>query len=191
MRRYLLVFSAAAIVAMTGCADDKRLSQISDFVPTKFSETSAGLLLHAVAVGETTGGANLLNTAGMSDGMFTSVMTNTLKRNALLAPPGGARWRIDSALDIGGPATIFGDHSIRANIRYVLRDVGTGTAVFDKVVQTSSTRGSQSTAAEVSTILFTGTAMLEQRQKNSIDIAVRANLDGFLTALATWDGARQ
>ena len=191
MRRDFLVFSAVAIFALTGCADDRRLSQLSDFVPTKFSETRPSPLLHAIAVGETSGGAGMFNTTDIRDGDFVTIMTGILQRNALLAAPGAARWHIDSVLDFDVPASTFGDQIIKAKIRYVLRDTATGAAVFEQVVTASSTRETMSAGAEVGMFVLVGGMVGQQRRVNAVDTAVRANLDGFLTALAAWDAARQ
>jgi hypothetical protein len=190
MRRYFFVFSTV-IFALTGCADERRLSQLSDFVPTKFSETRPSPLLHAIAVGETSGGVGMFNTVDIRDGDFATVMTGILQRNALLAAPGGARWRIDSFLDFDVPATTFGDQNIKAKVHYVLRDATTGAAVFDQIVTASSTRETTSAGAEIGMFVLVGSVMGQQRRVNAVDAAVRANLNGFLTALAAWDAARQ
>jgi hypothetical protein len=191
MQRGFLVFAAATIFVVTGCADDRRLSQLSDFVPTKFSETRPSPLLHAVAVGETTGGAGMFNTADIRASDFATVMTGILRRNALLAAPGSAKWRIDSLLDVDAPVTTLGDQAIKAKIRYVLRDATTGAAAFDQTVTASSMRETNSAGAEVGMFVLVGGVMGQQRRVNAVDAAVRANLDGFLTALAAWDAARQ
>jgi hypothetical protein len=191
MRRDFLVFSAAAIFVLAGCADDRRLSQLSDFVPTKFSETRPSPLLHAIAIGEIFGGAGMFNTVDIRDGDFATIMTGILRRNALLATPGGARWRIDSVLDFDVPATTFGDQNIKARVHYVLRDVATGAAAFDQVVTASSTRETMSAGTEAGMFVLVGGVMGQQRRVNAVDAAVRANLDGFLTALAAWDAARR
>jgi hypothetical protein len=189
MQRGFFVFAAAMIFALTGCADERRLSQLSDFVPTKFSETRPSPLLHAIAVGESSGGAGMFDTVDIRDGDFVAVMTGILRRNALLAVPGSAIWRIDSFLDFDAPMTTLGDQTIKAKIRYVLRDVATGTAVFEQVVTASSTRETMSAGTEIGMFVLVGGIVGQQRRVNAVDAAVRANLDGFLTALAAWDAA--
>jgi hypothetical protein len=68
MQRGFLAFAAATMFALAGCADERRLSQLSDFVPTKFSENRPTPLLHSIAVGETSGGAGVFNTVDIRDG---------------------------------------------------------------------------------------------------------------------------
>ncbi|HEX3501323.1 MAG TPA: hypothetical protein VHT04_18570 [Stellaceae bacterium] len=115
-----------------------------------------------------------------------------MQRTALLAPPGGARWRLDSLLDFDVPVTTLGDQTINAKVTYVLRDVATGAVVFNKVVETSSTRQPMlSAGTEVAVAVLAGGVMGQQRRMNAVDTAVRGNLDGFLTVLAEWDSARQ
>jgi hypothetical protein len=118
-------------------------------------------------------------------------MTGILRRNALLAAPGLARWRIDSHLDFDLPATILGDQNVKAKVRYVLRDAATGATVFDQIVTASTVRETMSAGSEVGMFVLVGGVMGQQRRVNAVDAATRANLDGFLTALAAWDAARQ
>jgi hypothetical protein len=188
MRSRRIVFATGMVLSLAACADDTRLSQISDSVPIRFSWTSPNQLQRAVAVGETTGGDSLLNTAGMHNDMFATLMTNTLKRNALLATPGAAHWRINSVLDIDQPATIFGDQTFTAKIRYVLLDQQ-GAAVFDHLVQTSS--AATRPMGQVGTFLFETGNELQRERRTTIDTVVRLNLDEFLTALAEWDSAHR
>lgn len=188
MRLCRIAFALVVVLSLAACADDTRLSRISDSVPIKFAWTSPNQLQHAVAVGETTGGDSLLNAAGMRNDMFTALMSNTLKRNALLATPGAARWRIDSTLDMNEPTTMFGDQTITAKIRYILRDQQ-GTAVFDRLVQTSSA-ATRAMGPAATFLLATGDE-LQQERRATIDTVVRLNLDEFLTALAEWESAHR
>jgi hypothetical protein len=183
-----IAFAAATVLSLTACADDTRLSQISDSVPIKFSWTEPNLLQHGVAIGETTGGDSLLNAAGMHNDMFATLMTNTLKRNALLATPGSARWHIDSVLDVDQPATIFGDQTFTAKIRYILRDQQ-GAAVFDRLVQTSS--AATRPMGQVGTFFFATGNELQAERRTTVDTVVRLNLDAFLTALAEWESVHR
>jgi hypothetical protein len=188
MRPRRAICAALIIWGVAACADETRLSQISDAVPIRFSWTEPNQLQHAVAVGETTGGDSLLNASGMHNDMFATLMSNTLKRNALLAPPSAARWRIDSTLDIEQPVTMFGDQTFTAKIRYVLRDQQ-GAPVFDRVVQTSS--AATRAMGPAGTLLLTTGPEMRRERRTTIDTVVRLNLDEFLTSLAEWESAHR
>jgi hypothetical protein len=179
---------ALMIYGLTGCSSSQRPTNISDHVPTRFSDTKPDPLLHTLDVGEVSGGVSLLNTVGIKNETFAEVLRGTLQPNALLAAPGNARWRVDSMLDFESPATGFGDQTVKAKIRYVLRDVGTNEIALKKVVETSGTKEAGSAGAEIALFILAGAAPGSQRRGGAYDTAVANNLNGFLYELSTWDG---
>src|SRR5579863_4604429 len=181
--RFLGVLSLV-LTNVAGCADE-RTAQISNFMSdVAFSRDKKVPLLHAVAVGDVSGGSSVLNTAGVTNAMFREALTATLKRNDLLADGSESKWRLDCVLDFDAPLLVVGDQNVTANIHYVLHEAETGSTSFDKLIQTdTSGKSGRSPGGDIAVFLLVGDTDGMGRRRTSYTLATRQNLAGFVAAL--------
>jgi hypothetical protein len=181
------VFSSALIgllaCGVTACTDQNRPAAI----------TSAGTLLpmtatdnpwsYGIAIGEVSGGAWLFNEVDIKDSTFKQALTSLLRQKNLLANAGSERWLLDCTLDIEAPLTILTDQNITAKIRYVLRERASSKVVFDRLIQTDSSRPVDSPVAEFAVTLLIGNSRGNARRTQAENAAAGENLAEFLSAL--------
>ncbi len=173
---------ALLILGLAGCSDLRPdVIATAGTVQPVTGRTSA--FADSIAVGDVTGGAWLFNDVDISNNTFRKALTALLKNKALLAPEGNGRWVLDCTLDIDAPLTLLSDQNIDAKIHYVLREKGSGKIVFDRRIETSSTRPIESPAKEVAIALLIGNERLRSGRQQAENAATGQNLADFLTAL--------
>ncbi len=181
------VFASALIgllgCGITACTDQNRPTAITSAgTPLPMAATD-NPWSYGIAIGEVSGGAWLFNEVDIKDSTFEQALTSLLRQKNLVTDASSGRWLLDCALDIEAPLTILTDQNITAKIRYVVREKASGKVVFDRVIQTDSSRPVASPVAEFAVTLLIGNSHGNARRTQAENAAAGENLAEFLSAL--------
>ena len=147
---------ALLILGLAGCTDLRPdVIATSGTIQPVTGRTSA--FADSIAVGDVTGGAWLFNDVDISERHIQEGAHRAAARTRRCwRPQGDERWVLDCTLDIDAPLTLLSDQNIDAKIHYVLREKGSGKVVFDRRIETNSSRPVESPAKEVAIALLIG-----------------------------------